>query len=188
MDIRPGSMGRPFPGIEPAIIDDDGNELPPGEEGTIYFSDGNEFEYHNDPDRTAEVYNKRGWSTLGDVGYLDEDGYLYLTDRKAYMIITGGVNVYPQEAENLLVGHPKVLDVAVIGVPDAEWGEVVKAVVVLSSGEEESPEEIVAYCKERLASYKAPAYVAFARELPRNPLGKMLKTELRKQYGEPKNA
>ena len=103
--------------------------LPTGEAGTIYFADGPEFSYHNDPKKTAEARNDKGWSTLGDVGYVDKDGYLYLTDRKAFMIISGGVNIYPQEAENVLINHPKVADVAVIGVPNEDFGEEVKAVV-----------------------------------------------------------
>ena len=111
------------------IVDDAGNELPPGEIGTVWFSGGYDFDYHNDPRKTAEAKDGRGYSTVGDVGYLDEEGYLYLTDRKAFMIISGGVNIYPQEAENVLINHPKVLDVGVIGVPDPEMGEAVKAVV-----------------------------------------------------------
>ena len=125
---HPGSVGRPLFGV-PRIVGEDGEELPTGEEGTIYFSDGHAFEYHNDPERTAAAYNDRGWSTLGDVGYLDGEGFLYLTDRKAFMIISGGVNIYPQEIENVLITHPKVADVAVFGVPNDEFGEEVKAVV-----------------------------------------------------------
>ena len=110
-------------------VDDDGEELPRGESGTIYFEGGATFEYHNDPEKTASSRHPKGWTTLGDVGYLDDDNFLYLTDRKAYMIITGGVNIYPQEAENVLVTHPKVIDVAVFGVPNDDFGEEVKAVV-----------------------------------------------------------
>ena len=111
-----GTVGRPIIGI-PHILDDQGKELPPGEVGTIYFSEGRDFEYHNDPGKTAASRNEKGWTTLNDVGYLDEEGYLYLTDRKTNMIISGGVNIYPQEAENILITHPKVMDVAVLGVP-----------------------------------------------------------------------
>ena len=124
---HPGSVGRPLD--ECHIVGDDGEELPPGEAGVVYFAGGRPFEYHNDPDKTASVTNDQGWRTLGDIGYLDDDGYLYLTDRQAHMIISGGVNIYPQEAENVLASHPAVADVAVIGVPDAEMGEAVKAVV-----------------------------------------------------------
>ena len=123
-----GTVGRAVVGVL-HICDDDGNELPPGENGGVYFSDGKVFEYHNDPEKTAQGRNAKGWTTLGDIGTMDAEGYLYLTDRKAHMIISGGVNIYPQEAENLLVTHPKVLDVAVFGVPNEEFGEEVKAVV-----------------------------------------------------------
>ncbi|MBI1182434.1 MAG: AMP-binding protein, partial [Alphaproteobacteria bacterium] len=123
---HPGSVGRPMVG-EVHIVDETGEELPPGEPGAIYFAGGPQFSYHNDPEKTAQTRNDKGWSTLGDVGYLDEEGYLYLTDRKAFMIISGGVNVYPQEAENVLITHPKVQDVAVIGVPNEDFGEEVKA-------------------------------------------------------------
>ena len=125
---HPGTVGRPLTGVL-HIMDDEGNELPAGEAGTIFFSDGGEFEYHNDEEKTASSRNDKGWSTLGDVGKVDEEGFLYLTDRKAYMIITGGVNVYPQEAENVLTMHPDVFDVAVIGVPNDDFGEEVKAIV-----------------------------------------------------------
>ena len=124
---HPGSVGRPRE--ECHIVGPDGQELPVGHSGAVYFAGGRDFAYHNDPGKTASVVNERGWRTLGDIGYLDDDGYLYLTDRQAHMIISGGVNIYPQEAENCLAGHPAVLDVAVIGVPDEEMGEAVKAVV-----------------------------------------------------------
>ncbi|MEJ5254918.1 MAG: AMP-binding protein [Acidimicrobiales bacterium] len=179
-----GSVGKALLG-EIHILDEDGNELPPGEEGTIYFSGGGEFEYHNDPDKTASSRDQRGWTTLGDVGRLDEDGFLYLTDRKSYMIITGGVNVYPQETENLLVTHPKVLDCAVIGVPNEEFGEEVKAVVQLADPTEAGPElerELIAFCREHLADVKCPRSVDFVEELPRHPTGKLYKRLLRDRY------
>lgn len=168
------------------ILDDEGNELPVGEAGTIYFESSN-FEYHGDPEKTASSRDPkgRGWSTLGDVGYLDEDGYLYLTDRKAYMIISGGVNIYPQEAENVLALHPKVADVAVIGVPDPEMGEQVKAVVQPVSMADAGPEleaELIEYCRARLAHYKCPKSVDFREELPRHPTGKLYKRLLRDEY------
>ncbi len=125
---HPGTVGSPI-GCVLHIVGDDGEEVPQGESGTVYFEGGAQFEYHNDPEKTKGSRHPKGWTTLGDVGYLDEDGFLYLTDRKAYMIISGGVNIYPQEAENVLVTHPKVVDVAVFGVPNDDFGEEVKAVV-----------------------------------------------------------
>jgi len=179
-----GSVGRALVGTV-HILDDDGQLLPPGEPGTVYFEGGGVFEYHNDPEKTAESRNERGWSTLGDVGYVDEDGYLYLTDRKAYMIISGGVNIYPQEVENLLVTHPKVMDAAVLGVPNEEMGEEVKAVVQLVDPEEADPglaRELIEYCRTSLASYKCPRSVDFEAELPRHPTGKLYKRLLHDRY------
>ena len=119
---HPGSVGKPMMGAL-HILDEDGNELPPGEAGEIYFEGGFDFEYLNDPDKTAKSRDQHGWKTVGDIGYLDEEGYLYLTDRRHHMIISGGVNIYPQEAENMLVTHPKVMDAAVFGIPDDEMGQ-----------------------------------------------------------------
>ncbi len=167
------------------IVDDEGEEVPTGQSGTIYFEGGNSFEYHNDPEKTAASRHPKGWSTLGDVGYLDEDGFLYLTDRKAYMIISGGVNIYPQEAENVLTMHPKVVDVAVFGVPNDEMGEEVKAVVQAADPAAAGPElerELIAYCKEQLAGYKCPRSIDFEAELPRAPTGKLYKRLLRDRY------
>ncbi|MEX2659054.1 MAG: AMP-binding protein [Acidimicrobiales bacterium] len=181
-----GSVGKPLVG-ELHIVDDEGIELPPGQAGTIYFGRGGEFEYHNDPERTASSRNDRGWSTLGDVGYVDEEGYLYLTDRKAYMIISGGVNIYPQEAENVLTVHPKVMDVAVIGVPNEDFGEEVKAIVQPIDQADAGPQlerELLAFCKEHLADYKCPRSVDFEEELPRHPTGKLYKRLLRDRYWE----
>jgi long-chain acyl-CoA synthetase len=181
-----GTVGRALTG-ELHILDEEGNEVGVGEEGTVYFGAGSTFEYHNDPDKTQDSRDPkgRGWSTLGDIGKLDEDGFLYLTDRKAYMIITGGVNVYPQEAENVLTMHPAVLDVAVIGVPNEDFGEEVKAVVQLADDQEPSPElerELIAYCREKLADVKCPRSVDFRDELPRHPTGKLYKRLLRDEY------
>jgi len=180
---HPGSVGRPVE--ECHIVGDDGEELPPGGAGTIYFAGGRPFEYHNDPGKTSSVTNDRGWRTLGDVGYLDADGYLFLTDRQAHMIISGGVNIYPQEAENVLSAHPAVTDVAVIGVPDADMGEQVKAVVQLAPGFVAGPAleaELLAFCRGELATYKCPRTVDFVEELPRDPNGKLYKRVLKERY------
>lgn len=180
---HPGSVGRPRE--ECHIVGPDGAELSAGQSGTIYFSGGRDFAYHNDPDKTASVVDERGWRTLGDIGYLDEDGYLYLTDRQAHMIISGGVNIYPQEAENCLASHPAVLDVAVIGVPDEEMGEAVKAVVQPVDPATAGPElgaALLDYCRAELATYKCPRSVDFVEQLPRDENGKLYKRRLREQY------
>jgi long-chain acyl-CoA synthetase len=179
-----GSVGRALLG-EIHIVDDEGNELPAGEVGTIYFAGGARFEYHNDPAKTAGSRNAQGWSTLGDIGYLDADGYLYLTDRKANMIISGGVNIYPQEAENLLITHPKVADVAVFGVPNPDLGEEVKAVVQPVDMADTGPElerELIAFCQQALAKFKCPRSIDFEAELPRHPTGKLYKRLLKDRY------
>ena len=181
---HPGTVGRAVSGIV-RICDEDGRVLPAGQTGTVYFEGGRAFAYHNDPDKTESSRNANGWSTLGDVGHLDEDGYLYLTDRRSYMIISGGVNVYPQETENLLVTHPKVLDVAVIGVPDEELGEAVKAVVTPKDMAAAGPgleAELIAWCRERLSAIKCPRSIDFEAELPRHPTGKLYKRLLRDRY------
>jgi acyl-CoA synthetase (AMP-forming)/AMP-acid ligase II len=180
---HPGSVGRPLE--ECHILGADGADLPVGEVGVVYFGGGRSFEYHNDPDKTASVTNDKGWRTLGDMGYLDEDGYLYLTDRAANMVISGGVNIYPQEAENALAGHPAVVDVAVFGIPDDEMGEAVKAVVQPADGvvaDDDLEAELIAYCRSELASYKCPRTVDFVDELPRDPNGKLYKRLLRDRY------
>ena len=179
-----GTVGRAVVG-ELRICDADGTVLPVGEAGTVYFANGRPFEYRGDPEKTAGSRHPNGWTTLGDVGYVDADGYLYLTDRKAHMIITGGVNVYPQETENLLVTHPKVLDVAVIGVPDEELGEAVKAVVTPKDMAAAGPgleAELIAWCRERLSAIKCPRSIDFEAELPRHPTGKLYKRLLRDRY------
>ncbi|WP_419552778.1 acyl-CoA synthetase [Candidatus Poriferisodalis sp.] len=184
---RPGTVGKPLIGVI-HICDDEGSELPVGESGTIYFErEVPAFEYHNDPAKTADSRHGEHelWSTLGDVGRVDEDGYLYLTDRKAFMIISGGVNIYPQEIEDCLVLHPKVADVAVFGVPNDDFGEEVKAVVQPFAGVEASgalASELLAYCREHIAGYKMPRSVDFRDELPRLPTGKLYKRVLRDEY------
>src|SRR5215469_2660920 len=180
---HPGSVGRPM--TECHIVGANEEELPAGEPGVVYFAGGRPFEYHNDPAKTASISNGKGWRTLGDIGYLDDDGYLYLTDRQAHMIISGGVNIYPQEAENVLAGHSAVADVAVIGVPDAEMGEAVKAVVQPTDPASAGPglaDELIAYCRAELATYKCPRTVDFTEELPRDDNGKLYKRLLRERY------
>jgi long-chain acyl-CoA synthetase len=185
---HPGTVGKALVGTL-HILDEDGEEVPTGDSGTVYFEGdvASTFEYHNDREKTKGSRDPkgRGWSTLGDVGYLDEDGFLYLTDRKAYMIITGGVNVYPQEAENVLSMHPDVFDVAVLGVPNEDFGEEVKAVVQAAPGVEAGPElarALIAFCKEHLADVKCPRSVDFRDELPRHPTGKLYKRLLKDEY------
>jgi fatty-acyl-CoA synthase len=182
-----GSVGKPVIGLL-HICDEEGRELPPGEDGLIYFElPEMPFRYHRDDAKTRSAQHPEhpNWSALGDVGHVDEEGFLYLTDRKDFMIISGGVNIYPAEIESALVSHPKVLDVAVIGVPNEEFGEEVKAVVQLVEGTEGSPElegEILEYCRERIAHYKCPRSVDFEAELPRLMTGKLYKRLLRDRY------
>ncbi|MEQ8841922.1 MAG: AMP-binding protein [Acidimicrobiales bacterium] len=184
---HPGTVGSALLGII-HIVGDDGEEVPVGESGTVYFEGGAEFEYHGDPEKTADSRHPRGWSTLGDVGRVDEDGFLYLTDRKAYMIISGGVNIYPQEAENVLTMHPAVADVAVIGVPNEDFGEEVKGVVqpVEMPADDAAAaalsRELIAYCREQLADVKCPRSIDFREELPRHPTGKLYKRLLKDEY------
>ncbi len=180
---HPGSVGKPLTAVH--VIGDDGRECAVGESGELYFEGGPAFEYFKDPAKTASVANEQGWRSLGDMGYLDEDGYLYLTDRSTFMIVSGGVNIYPQEAENLLVMHPKLVDAAVFGVPNQEFGEEVKAVVQPAEGVLAGPEleaELIAYCKAHLASYKCPRTVEFDSDLPRDPNGKLYKRRIRERY------
>jgi acyl-CoA synthetase (AMP-forming)/AMP-acid ligase II len=184
---HPGTVGSPI-GCVLHICDEDGEEVPQGESGTIWFEGGATFEYHNDPEKTASSRHPKGWSTLGDVGYVDADGYLYLTDRKAYMIISGGVNIYPQEAENVLVTHPDVVDVAVFGVPNEDFGEEVKAVVqprVMPADEAAAgalATELIRFCRSQLADVKCPRSIDFREELPRHPTGKLYKRLLKDEY------
>ena len=179
---HPGSVGKPFPGNEFVILDDDGNELPAGEVGTIYAKPAeSSFEYHNDPDKTASTHRGQ-WFTVGDAGYLDEDGYLYLTDRKSDMVISGGVNIYPREIEDALYQHPEVIDCAVLGVPDDDWGEILYAVVQRRDDSSLDADDVVAWCREKVADYKRPRVVEFVDELPRDPNGKVRKPKLREAW------
>ncbi|OBF79480.1 acyl-CoA synthetase [Mycobacterium sp. 852002-51163_SCH5372311] len=180
---HPGSVGVPMSPVH--VVGDDGEELPVGQAGELYFEGGPAFEYFKDPAKTASVYNERGWRTLGDMGYVDEDGYLYLTDRSTFMIVSGGVNIYPQEAENLLVMHPKLVDAAVFGIPNDEFGEEVKAVVQPVEGVTPGPDleaELIEYCRKHLAGYKCPRTIEFDPQLPRDPNGKLYKRRIRERY------
>jgi long-chain acyl-CoA synthetase len=181
---KKGSVGKGLM-AEVKICDEDGDPVPTRSEGTVYFAGGGEFEYHNDPAKTAESRNKHGWTTLGDVGWLDEDGYLFLTDRKSFMIISGGVNIYPQEIENLIITHPKVADVAVVGAPHEEMGEEVVAVVQpvdWSEAGDALAAELSAFARANLSHVKAPRRIDFMAELPRHPTGKLYKRLIRDAY------
>jgi long-chain acyl-CoA synthetase len=185
-----GSVGRGVLGTF-HVLSEEGEELPVGEVGVIYSEGSPQIDYLGDPEKTKRAYSQQGWVTVGDMGYLDEEGYLYLTDRKDHMIISGGVNIYPQESESVLAGHPKVADVAVIGVPHAEFGEEVKAVIQLTDpgdAGESLAEELLSYCRDRLARYKCPRSVDFVPDLPRAPSGKLYKRRLRNQYWEGHNS
>ncbi|MBI4514331.1 MAG: AMP-binding protein [Deltaproteobacteria bacterium] len=180
---KPGSCGRVLPGHEIKIFDEAGNELPAGEPGDVYIYNSlvAAMQYYKDPEKTRKSFRGQ-YMTVGDVGYFDSEGYLYLVDRKIDMVISGGVNIYPAEIEAVIHEHPAVLDVAVIGVPNEDWGEELKAVVQLKPGAAARPEDICDFCAERLADYKRPRSVDFVDEVPRNPSGKILKRELRQRY------
>jgi long-chain acyl-CoA synthetase len=183
---HPGTVGRPVLG-RLHICDDQGRELPAGQAGLVYYSEAPDFEYHNDPGKTAESRHPsgNGWRTIGDIGYVDPDGFLFLVDRRGFTIVSGGVNVYPQEVENVLAPHPAVADVAVFGVPNQDLGEEVKAVVQPVAGAVAGPEleaELMAYCRERLSHVKCPRSIDFREQLPREPTGKLRKGLLRDEY------
>ena len=182
---KPGTVGRAIRGMEVRILDDDGRVLPSGQVGNVFLeSRGSNFEYKGDPELTRSVHRGTAF-TLGDMGYLDEDGYLFICDRAKDLIISGGVNIYPAEIEGVLAAHPAVGDVAVIGVPDEEWGEQVKAIVEPAPGAPSTPEladELLAWCRRRLASYKCPRSVDFRPQLPRTDSGKLAKRLLREDY------
>ena len=185
---KPGTVGKAWPNSEVVIMDDDGNELAPGEVGTVYMrmGTGQDFEYKDDPEKTAEN-RKKGFFTVGDIGVMDEDGFLFLRDRKSHMIISGGVNIYPAEIENALLGHPKVADAAVFGIPHPDWGEELKTVIEPVDDAvpgDELAADILAYCTEKLAKFKLPRSIDFVEELPRDPNGKLYKRKLRDHYWE----
>jgi len=181
---KPGTVGPPMPGATVKVLDDDGHELPPGEVGNVYMTTlVGGFEYHDDPEKTAAAHRGELF-TLGDAGYLDADGWLFLADRKIDMIISGGVNIYPAEVEAALLEHPRVADCAVIGVPNDEWGEEVKAVVELvdGPGSDSLEAELVEFTRARIAHYKCPRTVEFREKLPRNEMGKLAKRAIRERY------
>ena len=166
----PQGLGRQADPGQAHICSDDGDELQAGQTGTVWFSGTRRFSYHNDPEKTAGAYNDKGWSTLGDMGYLDAEGYLYLADRRTDLILSGGVNIYPREIEDALALHPAVANIVVLGIPDEEMGQRVHAVVqpaVPGSGTPELARELIDFCRSRIAHYKAPASVSFEDELPR---------------------
>ena len=182
-----GSVGKPAGECKVHIMDDEGVVLPTGEAGGVYFEGGGQFEYLHDEEKTNASRTSNGWSTLGDIGHLDEEGYLYLTDRKSFMIISGGVNIYPQEAENALITHPAVIDVAVFGVPNEEFGEEVKAVVQLADFGSAGPAlaaELMNYARQKISHIKCPRSIDFIAELPRHPTGKLYKRLLKDKYWE----
>ena len=182
---RMRSVGTPLPGVEIKIIDEAGEEVPAGTVGEIATrSSKNMRGYYNNPEATADTIDAEGWLRTGDAGYLDEDGYLYIHDRVKDMIISGGENVYPAEVENAIYAHPRVADVAVIGIPSEKWGEEVKACVVVKPGESLSEADVIAHARKHIAGYKCPKSVDFIEALPRNPSGKILRRELRAPYWE----
>jgi long-chain acyl-CoA synthetase len=187
---KPGTVGRVNPPDHVRVLDDAGDPVAPGEVGTVYLRapDGDRFEYYKAPEKTRSAYRNSHF-TLGDVGYVDGDGYLFLTDRSAHLIITGGVNVYPAEIEAVLLTHPAVGDVGVVGRPDDEWGEIVIAAVEPQPGVEPGAalgEELVEWCRDRIAHYKCPRRVIFVEALPRHDNGKLYKHQLREQLRETK--
>jgi len=183
---RLSSIGKPMSDVEMKVVDEEGRDLPSGEVGEIVARGPRVMTgYWRDEEKTKKTVDKDGWVHTGDMGYVDEDGYFYLAGRATDMIIRAGENIAPEEVEAVLQSHPKIEEVAVIGVPDEEWGEQPRAIVVLKQGETATAEEIMEYCRERMASFKRPRSVVFVDELPLNPMGKVLKRVLRERYGKP---
>ena len=181
---HPGSVGRAVAPFRAVVVDEDGDDVPPGTEGRLYFEDttGRGIIYPGDPEKTASAHLRPGVFTLGEIGYVTEDGYVYITDRFSDMIVSGGVNIYPAESEQVLLEHPDVADVAVIGVPNAEMGEEVKALVVpVDPSQPPAPQELIAWCRERLASYKCPRSIDIVATVGRTPMGKINKRQLRQR-------
>jgi len=179
------SIGKPLPDVQVKIIDEDGNPLPPNEVGEILAKGPRIMTgYWGDEEKTSQVITSDGWLRTGDKGWMDEDGYIYLAGRGDDMIIRGGENISPEEVENVLYSHPKIEDAAVIGLPDPEWGQQPCAVVVLKSGENATSDEIIEYCRTKLAGFKRPRSVIMVDSLPRNPMGKVLRRKLREEYGQ----
>lgn len=181
---RPGTVGRAH-NCEIRICDDAGEPLPPGEIGTVYLAHGQKFEYYHDPEKTAAAYNQHGWATMGDMGYVDEDGFLFLTDRKHFTIISGGVNIYPQEIENALLAHPAIRDAAVVAAPHPDLGEQIAAVIEPCQMDDAGPDlarDIHDFLRQRISTVKLPRRIDFLEELPRLPTGKLMKRWLRDAY------
>ena len=181
-DRKEACVGTPLIAIEMRVVDENDNDMAPGQVGEVVFRGNNLMKgYYKDPETTDEAM-RNGWMHTGDLGRLDEEGFLYIVDRKKDMIITGAENVYPREVEEVLYTHPRIAEAAVIGVADPKWGEAIKAIVVLKSGEEASQEEIIDFCRGKIAGFKCPKSVEFLEELPKNPAGKILKRVLRERY------
>jgi long-chain acyl-CoA synthetase len=184
---HPGSVGKAIPPFEAMILDDGGNPLRPNEEGQLYFKDttGRGIVYHNAPEKAAAAHIAPGVFTLGEIAYMDEEGYVYITDRFSDMVVSGGVNIYPAESEHVIIEHPEVLDVACIGVPNQEMGEELKALVIpRDPATPPDPEDVMAWCRERLSHYKCPRTVDIVDDLGRTTMGKINKRKLRAPYWE----
>jgi long-chain acyl-CoA synthetase len=182
---HPGSVGHCLPPFSPLVVDDDGSEVPAGTEGRLYFCDatGRGVVYHNDPEKSAAAHLRPGVFTLGEIGYVDEDGYVFITDRFSDMVVSGGVNIYPAESEQVLIEHPAVSDVACIGIPHPEMGEELKALVVPADpAAPPKAEEILAFCRDRLSHYKCPRSLEYVDTVGRNTMGKVNKKKLRAPY------